>query len=226
MARTSSRELIIETAESLFALQGIDHVSIRQVNEATGLSAAAVHYHFKNKSALVKAVLLSHLRQESYHNPKKMALLESKEQPSVEAFVEVLLEPMTTVFLHDGRRGEYFGMLTAQIYAHKRSDYSEYIPEEFNQMYEQDWILFKRLKPELNAWQQASLFRFLNNAIVDSAASFRETLLSIKLDQDDASYTESEKASIETLSLREQDLESYKPEYLLQLKQFIEKALA
>lgn len=50
------------TAERLFALHGIDGVSLRQIGAAAGIgNNSAVQYHFGSKEGLVKAILLHRL---------------------------------------------------------------------------------------------------------------------------------------------------------------------
>jgi AcrR family transcriptional regulator len=59
----ATRELIIATAERLFAERGMHAVSNRQVGEAAGQSnTAAVNYHFGTKADLVRAI--AHKRAE------------------------------------------------------------------------------------------------------------------------------------------------------------------
>ena len=49
---------IIEAAESLFAQQGVDAVSLRQIGSAIGArNTAVVLYHFGDKEALIEAIL-------------------------------------------------------------------------------------------------------------------------------------------------------------------------
>lgn len=53
-----AREKILVTAERLFALNGIDAVSIRQINtEAEQKNGSAVHYHFGSREGLIDAIL-------------------------------------------------------------------------------------------------------------------------------------------------------------------------
>lgn len=56
---TATRALLVETAERLFAEQGVDAVSVRAVNAAAGVGAASVHYHFGSKDELLRAVVLN-----------------------------------------------------------------------------------------------------------------------------------------------------------------------
>jgi AcrR family transcriptional regulator len=49
-------ERLLDTAERLFARQGIRATSLREITEQTGINIAAVNYHFRSKEALVRAV--------------------------------------------------------------------------------------------------------------------------------------------------------------------------
>ncbi len=56
-----TREIILSTAERLFAEQGLFSVSNRQVSEAAGQgNNAAVGYHFGTKSDLIRAIVQRH----------------------------------------------------------------------------------------------------------------------------------------------------------------------
>ena len=52
-----TREQLILAGERLFALSGLDSVSLRQINSAAGQrNSSAAHYHFGSKEALVQAI--------------------------------------------------------------------------------------------------------------------------------------------------------------------------
>lgn len=60
----ATRELILVTAERLFAERGVYAVSNRQISEAAGQgNSAAVGYHFGTKTDLVRAVAHGHAEQ-------------------------------------------------------------------------------------------------------------------------------------------------------------------
>jgi AcrR family transcriptional regulator len=53
-----TQELLIRTAERLFAEHGIDAVSLRQIISAAGMRmASAVAYHFGDKAGLIRAII-------------------------------------------------------------------------------------------------------------------------------------------------------------------------
>ena len=60
-AASSTRSRLIDAAEQLFAARGIDGVSLREINRASGAkNAVAVQYHFADRSGVVRAVLDKH----------------------------------------------------------------------------------------------------------------------------------------------------------------------
>ncbi|AZV41256.1 TetR/AcrR family transcriptional regulator [Peribacillus asahii] len=62
-----TRDMIIDTARTLFAQSGYQHVSMRKIAQALGYSHGALYYHFQNKAELFYAIvakdfsLLNHL---------------------------------------------------------------------------------------------------------------------------------------------------------------------
>jgi AcrR family transcriptional regulator len=52
-----TRQLLLRTAERLFADAGIARTSTRQITAEAGASRDAIHYHFGSKSALVAAIV-------------------------------------------------------------------------------------------------------------------------------------------------------------------------
>lgn len=56
-----TRARLISAAEQLFAERGIDGVSLREINRASGAkNAVAVQYHFDDRSGVLRAVLEKH----------------------------------------------------------------------------------------------------------------------------------------------------------------------
>ena len=56
-----TRARLISAAEQLFAERGIDGVSLREINRASGAkNAVAVQYHFEDRAGVVRAILEKH----------------------------------------------------------------------------------------------------------------------------------------------------------------------
>jgi AcrR family transcriptional regulator len=60
-SQAAGRERILEQARHLFARHGYHGVSVRDIAQASGLSNAALYYHFGSKEGLYFEVLRSHV---------------------------------------------------------------------------------------------------------------------------------------------------------------------
>ena len=56
MRRPDTKEIILDTAERLFARSSFSSVSLREITAEAGVNLAAVNYHFGSKDALLLAV--------------------------------------------------------------------------------------------------------------------------------------------------------------------------
>lgn len=90
----ATRELILATAERLFAEHGVFAVSNRQVSEAAGQgNNAAVGYHFGTKTDLVRAIARKHA--EPVEELRQRMVAEVGESPGVRDWVACLVRPST-----------------------------------------------------------------------------------------------------------------------------------
>lgn len=55
--KAETRELILQAAHSLFWEKGAEKCTLREIAQEAGVSAASIIVHFKNKTALLEAVL-------------------------------------------------------------------------------------------------------------------------------------------------------------------------
>ncbi|MFI6697220.1 TetR/AcrR family transcriptional regulator [Streptomyces sp. NPDC050433] len=90
----ATRELILATAERLFAEHGVFAVSNRQVSEAAGQgNNAAVGYHFGTKTDLVRAIARKHA--EPVERGRQRMVTEISGTPNVRDWVTCLVRPIT-----------------------------------------------------------------------------------------------------------------------------------
>ncbi len=91
---SETRELILVTAERLFAQHGVEAVSNRQVSEAAGQSNNfAVGYHFGTKEDLVVAILRRHAASVEQLRAAMLATLPGS--PELRDFAACLVRPIT-----------------------------------------------------------------------------------------------------------------------------------
>jgi AcrR family transcriptional regulator len=95
-----TKQKILDTAERLFAEQGYDATSLRQIIAKAGVNLAAVHYHFGSKEELLDELVV---RRAGPVNEARIALLDRLDadvrcpQPAVEKVLEAFLLPMLEV---------------------------------------------------------------------------------------------------------------------------------
>jgi len=99
-----TEQRIVDTAERLFAEQGVDAVSLRAVMAAAGTNVASVHYHFGSKEALVAALVR---RRSDVVAGRRAELLDALEAAGTvtarglaEAFVRPVWEMATGAGVH------------------------------------------------------------------------------------------------------------------------------
>ena len=90
-----TREQLILAGERLFALSGLDNVSLRQINNAAGQrNSSAAHYHFGSKEALVQAI---HEYRSARINERRHAMLarmSATEREQVQPLIKALVYPI------------------------------------------------------------------------------------------------------------------------------------
>jgi AcrR family transcriptional regulator len=90
----ATRDVILQTAERLFAERGLHAVSNRQVSEAAGQgNSAAVGYHFGTKADLVRAIVRRHTDQ--MEQARTDMISKAAGSSDVRTWVACLVRPLT-----------------------------------------------------------------------------------------------------------------------------------
>lgn len=95
--RTTQRDVLVATAERLFAQHGIDAVSLRTVMAEAGTNVAAVRYHFGTKDALVEAVVRARSEEIRAARDALLTPLEETPDPSLRDLAEAFVLPLAAM---------------------------------------------------------------------------------------------------------------------------------
>ncbi|GAA1748823.1 TetR family transcriptional regulator [Nonomuraea bangladeshensis] len=112
---SATRELILTTAERLFAEHGVHAVSNRQISEAAGQgNSAAVGYHFGTKADLVRAIARKHA--EEMERLRVWMVADIAGSTEVRDWVGCLVLPLTR-HLDDQGSPSWYARFRAQVMA-------------------------------------------------------------------------------------------------------------
>ena len=94
----NTRELLLQTAERLFAELGIAAVSLRDIGAAAGQkNNAAVNYHFGNKDDLVKSIVLYRVQGIKNSSAAYQRVFADERSPKLRDLINVFVYPFGAI---------------------------------------------------------------------------------------------------------------------------------
>lgn len=146
----SSSDLLLFTAERLYAEKGIDAVSMREISrEAEQRNTSALHYHFGSKEALIRAILQRRMSEfDQVRNAFLDQAMTGGELPSVRTAVEALVRPMATGLLEPGK-ANYYNRFLAAAQMHPDVDIVAFTSDESNRGFRRAQALLESILSDL-----------------------------------------------------------------------------
>jgi AcrR family transcriptional regulator len=116
---TRTREQLILAGERLFAQQGLDNVSLRQINaEAGQRNSSASHYHFGSKESLITAIYEYRMERLNNRRNEMLAALPPAAGPRpVNTMIGMLVYPMVEE-IEGSEGGHYCIQCLSQMLSH------------------------------------------------------------------------------------------------------------
>lgn len=120
MPTDDTTNAILDTAEGLFAQNGYDATSIREITRHAGVNVAAVNYHYGDKPALLRAVtdrIVIPLNARRFH---LLELAEARAEPSppaLEAVLDAFIRPDVETLQSLSERGPTVARFLGRIYS-------------------------------------------------------------------------------------------------------------
>lgn len=131
MARSAeaTRAALVSAAERLFAAQGIDRVSLREINRASGArNAVALQYHFEDRGGIVRAVMAKHYPQVDAERHRLLDAYEAGDD-DLRRLGEALVLP-SAAKLGDPDGGREYLQISAELLNRPRPRPVEEAPED------------------------------------------------------------------------------------------------
>nr|WP_083909511.1 TetR/AcrR family transcriptional regulator [Rhodopseudomonas sp. B29] len=109
---SGTRERLLDAAEKLFAEKGFNGVSTRMITDEANANSAAMHYHFRSKAALIRAVFERRLGPINEERERLMAEAVAENAPDPATVLRAFIGP--TLALGDSEGERHFKVLAAQ----------------------------------------------------------------------------------------------------------------
>jgi len=148
-AAPGGADVLLTTAQRLFAERGIDGVSMREIaREAGQRNNSALHYHFGSKSALIVALLQSGMREvNELRNDYVDQLFASGRHTELRGLVEGIVWPMTSRLMTG--RGTTFNRFLAVAQVHPDVDLAGSTREEEDRGFRRIFEQLQRALPDM-----------------------------------------------------------------------------
>ena len=148
-----TRDRILDAAESLFAEDGFQAVSLRQITGAAGVNVAAVNYHFGSREALIAEVMGRVLEP---INRERIRLLDAAEAEAgeapvaVEKIFEAAFRPVVVEMPGSHEEKHRFLRLAGQCLNERSEQFPETMQRVFREVTDRFISAFQRSLPHLS----------------------------------------------------------------------------
>jgi AcrR family transcriptional regulator len=163
-----TRKRVIEAAEKLFALRGIEAVSVRDITQAAGVNLAAINYHFGTKNALAAEVFKQTIDP---LNAQRLKLLDEVEgnargkPPALEAVLEAMIRPAVERGFDQRQDSETFLRLTGRCLSEPNAEIDQIVRAHFEKLIRRFDAAFLRALPGLDPEELFWRIKFMVGAL-------------------------------------------------------------
>lgn len=170
---STTKERLLDTAEKLFAENGITGTSLRAIIKEAGVNTAAVHYHYGSREALIGAVIARRARP---INDERLDLLGRLEEqhPSgplpLERVIEAFLTPIVRIRFGREAGGALFPRLMGWLLTEPDPVLRDILQSTFGEVFKRFSAVFARALPGLSQEQVQWRMHFMVGAMVFTVA--------------------------------------------------------
>lgn len=144
----STKQRILDSAESLFARHGFAGASLRQVTASAQVNLAAVNYHFGSKENLINEVFRRRL--DSLNEERLAALAAVLKRPhfGLEDILDAFVRPALALSMaHDGGAG--FVRVLARAFAEHNERLRKFLSDNYGHVLKEFATAFATMLPKL-----------------------------------------------------------------------------
>ena len=167
----STKERILDAAETLFAQYGFGGTSLRQVTSQADVNIAAVNYHFGSKENLVNEVFRRRMDEMSAQRLAQLARAAEEHPGDLEAILAAFVEPALAM-AQDRHGGGAFIRVIARAYAEKNDGLRRFLSEQYGHVLRDFAKAIAACMPGLSKEELYWRLDFLAGALTYAMADF------------------------------------------------------
>jgi AcrR family transcriptional regulator len=174
LARSDSRERILDAAERLFAEQGVVATSLREIGIHARANPGSIYFHWKTKAELVRDVFRRRLEPLDAERLRRLDAAERASAPDPAPLPEVLaalVGPMLWIASGADRGGPGFVRLLGRTYNEPDRDLVRMLRRDHGATLERFRASLARALPDLPEEQLFARFHFALGAIAYTLGS-------------------------------------------------------
>lgn len=164
MEHSDTRESLLDAAESLFSMLGVQGASLRQITQQAGANLAAVNYHFGSKDGLVRAVFSRRLTPLNDERRRRLEEVDPDAEDAIEQILRAFLAPVIRL-VAEKPEGVGFARLVGRAWSEPSEEVRKIVLEEIRETVDSFLAAFRRALPHLSESDVMWRFHFLGGAM-------------------------------------------------------------
>jgi AcrR family transcriptional regulator len=174
----STKNKILDAAESLFADKGFNGTSLREITSQAEVNLAAVNYHFGSKKELIKAVMSRYMNELSPRLEIALTQICESESPSLIEVFSAFIEPLLSLNEFKNNGTSNFLQLLGRGYTDSQGFLRWFLTTQYPGVIDNFVIAVQKAYPELSAEEMFWRLHFTMGTVVFTMSS-SEALIDI-----------------------------------------------
>ena len=167
-AHLATKTALLDAAERLFAMQGIEGASVRDITRAANANLGAINYHFGSKDRLALEVFARRLAPMNRDRVARLDALEKaagKNRVKVEQIVDALIRPaVENVETRQGHEAAFLRLMN-RCFQEPNAELKAFVEEQFAEVCERFDAAILRAMPDLPPGELFWRLNFLIGAL-------------------------------------------------------------
>lgn len=148
----STKNKILDAAESLFADKGFNGTSLREITSLAEVNLAAVNYHFGSKKELIKAVMSRYMNELSPNlQASLLVICQQESKPTLNEVFSAFIDPLLSLNVFRENGTSNFLQLLGRGYTDSQGFLRWFLTTQYPEVITNFVSAVQRAYPELSA---------------------------------------------------------------------------